>query len=43
MLQTAGIGVCMANGLDSAKAIADYVTDSCDEDGVAKAIYRFCK
>jgi Cof subfamily protein (haloacid dehalogenase superfamily) len=43
MLQAAGVGVCMANGLDSVKAIADYVTDSCDEDGVAKAIYRFCK
>ena len=43
MLQEAGIGVCMENGLDSVKAIADYITDSCDEDGVAKAIYRFCK
>ena len=43
MLQEAGIGVCMENGLDSVKAVADYITDSCDEDGVAKAIYRFCK
>ena len=43
MLQEAGIGVCMENGLDSVKAIADYITDSCDKDGVAKAIYRFCK
>lgn len=43
MLQEAGIGVCMENGLDSVKAVADYITDSCDEDGVAKAIYHFCK
>ena len=43
MLQEAGIGVCMENGLDSVKAVADYITDSCDNDGVAKAIYRFCK
>jgi Cof subfamily protein (haloacid dehalogenase superfamily) len=43
MLKEAGIGVCMENGLDSVKAVADYITDSCDEDGVAKAIYRFCK
>ena len=43
MLQEAGIGVCMENGLDSVKAVADYITDSCDKDGVAKAIYRFCK
>ena len=43
MLQEAGIGVCMENGLNSVKAVADYITDSCDEDGVAKAIYRFCK
>ena len=43
MLQEAGIGVCMKNGLDSVKAVADYITDSCDDDGVAKAIYKFCK
>ena len=43
MLQEAGIGVCMENGLDSVKAVSDYITDSCDEDGVAKAIYHFCK
>lgn len=43
MLQAAGIGVCMENGQDAVKAIADYVTASCDEDGVAKGIYHFCK
>ena len=43
MLQEAGIGVCMENGLDAVKAVADYITDSCDNDGVAKAIYHFCK
>ena len=43
MLETAGIGVCMANGRDTVKAVADYVTTSCDESGVAKGIYHFCK
>lgn len=41
MLQMAGIGVAMANGMPSAKAVADYITLSNDEDGVAVAIERF--
>jgi Cof subfamily protein (haloacid dehalogenase superfamily) len=41
MLQLAGIGVAMANGMASAKQAADYVTASHDEDGVALAIERF--
>lgn len=43
MLETVGIGVCMENGRDAVKAVADYVTASCDESGVAKGIYHFCK
>ena len=42
MLQAAGCGVAMANGAESIRAIADFVTRSCDEDGVAYAIEKFC-
>lgn len=41
LLEAAGTGVAMANGLDSLKAIADAVTLSNDEDGVADYIERF--
>lgn len=36
MLEVAGVGVCMANGSDDTKAIADIITEkTCDEDGWA--------
>ncbi len=38
MLAAAGIGVAMENACAEAKAAADMVTASCDEDGVAKAL-----
>ena len=41
MIQHAAIGVAMGNALDSVKAIADYVTDTVDNDGVAKALKHF--
>ncbi len=41
MLQLAGIGVAMANAEPEIREMADYVTDSNDGDGVAKAIERF--
>lgn len=41
MIQLAGIGVAMENGCDEIKNMADYVTDSNAEDGVAKAFQRF--
>lgn len=41
MLQAAGIGVAMANATEAVKAGADYITTSCDEDGVALAIEKF--
>lgn len=40
MMQMAGIGVAMGNAKDSLKEIADYVTLTNDEDGVAAAIER---
>ena len=42
MLKEAGVGVAMANACDEAKALADWVTLSCDEDGVARGIEKFC-
>lgn len=40
MLKAAGVGVAMGNGLDSVKAVADELTLTNDEDGVAEAICR---
>ena len=37
MFETAGVAVAMGNGSDAAKAAADYVTASLDEDGIWKA------
>ncbi|USD61862.1 HAD family phosphatase [Vibrio sp. SCSIO 43140] len=41
MIKFAGKGVAMANAMEETKAIADYITDSNNEDGVAKAIEKF--
>lgn len=41
MLKAVGFGVAMANGAEAVKAVADYITDTNDNDGVAKAIERF--
>ena len=41
MLQAAGIGVAMGNATPDAQAAADYVTDDCDDDGVANALRHF--
>lgn len=41
MLTWAGIGVAVGNAVPAAKAAADYVVGSNDEDGVAEAIERF--
>jgi Cof subfamily protein (haloacid dehalogenase superfamily) len=41
MLRLAGIGVALGNAEDQVKAIADYVTDDIDEDGVANALKHF--
>ena len=42
MLKAAGIGVAMGNAVQQVKAAADFVTDTNDNDGVAKAIRYFC-
>ncbi|MFT3945278.1 MAG: HAD family hydrolase [Ancrocorticia sp.] len=40
MLQAAGIGVAMGNGTAGAKAAADWVTSSIDDDGLARAFEK---
>jgi Cof subfamily protein (haloacid dehalogenase superfamily) len=40
MISYAGYGVAMGNAVDAVKEKADWVTASCDEDGVALAIER---
>ncbi len=41
MLKAVGFGVAMENGHSRVKEIADYITGTNDEDGVAKAIEKF--
>ncbi len=42
MIEAAGVGVAMANADQALKAAADYITDTNDNDGVAKAMEKFC-
>lgn len=41
MLRYAGTGIAMGNAVDSVKAIADDVTASNDEDGIALSLYKY--
>lgn len=41
MLREAGFGVAMGNAVEAVKEIADYITDTNDEEGVANAIEQF--
>lgn len=43
MLQMAGVGVAMENGIEAAKEAADYVTASNEEDGVARMLERLLR
>jgi Cof subfamily protein (haloacid dehalogenase superfamily) len=43
MIRRAGIGVAMGNAAQELKDCADYITDTNDRDGVAKAIEKFCE
>ena len=42
MLRDAGIAVAMSNACAEAKQLADWVSLSCDEDGVALGIEKYC-
>ena len=41
LIEAGGIGVAMANGTESIKQVADYITDSVENDGFVKAIEKF--
>ena len=41
MLETAGLGIAMGNAVIEAKAVADYVTDRIENDGIEKALKKF--
>ena len=41
MLRCAGLGVAVGNAKDEVKAVADYISASADEDGVAEVVERF--
>lgn len=41
MIRSAGMGIAMANGIEEARAAADYVTGTNNQGGVAEAIGKF--
>ena len=41
MIEYAGLGVAMANACEPVKAVADFVTKTNDEDGVAYVVEKF--
>lgn len=41
MIEFAKLGIAMGNATDAIKDVADYITDTNDNDGVAKAIEKF--
>ena len=41
MIKYAGLGVAMKNGTEEVKKIADYITDTNDNNGVAKVVEKF--
>jgi len=41
MLQASGLGIAMGNAVDEIKAIADYITDPIDHDGIWNACRHF--
>ena len=41
MIKSAGLGVAMGNARSEIKAVADYITLSNDEDGIAHVIEKF--
>ncbi len=43
MLLAAGVKVAMGNATEDLKKIADYITDSVDNDGVVKAVEKFIR
>lgn len=42
MIENAGLGVAMGQSTPIVRKIADYVTENNDNEGVKKAIEKFC-
>lgn len=42
MIENAGLGVAMGQSTPVIKGIADYITESNDEEGVKKVLEKFC-
>ena len=42
LLKAGGVAVAMGNGTEQLKQVADFVTDTIDNDGFVKAIKKFC-
>ena len=41
MIQSCGIGVAMGDAREAVQKAADYVTDICSRDGIAKALHHY--
>lgn len=41
MLTSVGLGVAMGNAVPAVKAACTHITDTCDNDGFAKAVYKY--
>ena len=41
MFKSVGISVAMANSIEDLKNIADYITDTNDEDGISKFFDKY--
>jgi hydroxymethylpyrimidine pyrophosphatase-like HAD family hydrolase len=41
IIKAAGVGVAMGNAGDDVKFVADYITTSVDEDGIANALKHY--
>lgn len=41
MLTSVGLGVAMGNAVDAVKAACTHITDTCEHDGFAKAVYDY--
>lgn len=42
MIENAGLGIAMGESTPRIKEIADYITDDNNNDGVKKALEKFC-
>ena len=41
MIQAAGIGVAMGNAQEEVKKVTPYITDTCENNGFAKALEKW--